>query len=265
MDDLVKEAKGLAKNGTKELMLIAQDLSSYGIDLYEKRNLAELLKHLSDVEGIDWIRLHYAFPAQFPMDALDVMNERSNICKYIDIPLQHISDNVLKSMRRGITKKRTIELLDEFRNKVPNLAIRTTMLVGHPGETEKDFEELKEFIQKAMLDRIGVFTYSHEESTHAHTLVDDVPADIKQKRANELMDVQQDISYELNQKKVGKTLKVLFDRKENEHFIGRTEFDSPEVDNEVLADAKEQYVRVGDFANVLIEDADFYDLKGRIV
>lgn len=265
IEDLVKEAKGLAKNGTKELMLIAQDLSSYGIDLYDKRNLSELLKHLSDVEGIDWIRLHYAFPAQFPMEALDVMNERSNICNYIDIPLQHISDNVLKAMRRGITKKRTIELLDQFRSKVPDLAIRTTMLVGHPGETEKDFEELKEFIQQAKLDRIGVFTYSHEENTHAHTLVDDVPAEVKQQRANELMEIQQDISYALNQQKVGKTLKVLFDRKEGAHFIGRTEFDSPEVDNEVLVDAKSQYIRVGDFANVLIEEADFYDLKGKIV
>lgn len=262
IEDLVKEAKGLAKNGTKELMLIAQDLSSYGIDLYEKRNLAELLKQLSDVEGIDWIRLHYAFPAQFPMDALDVMNERNNVCKYLDIPLQHISDNVLKSMRRGITKKRTIELLEQFRQKVPNLAIRTTMLVGHPGETEKDFEELKEFIQQAKLDRIGVFTYSHEENTHAHTLVDNVLAEIKQQRANELMEIQQDISYELNQKKVGQTFKVLFDKKEGDHFIGRTEFDSPEVDNEVLVDAKSQYVRIGDFANVLIEEADFYDLKG---
>ena len=265
IEDLVKEAKGLAKNGTKEIMLIAQDLSSYGIDLYEKRNLPELLKHLSDVEGIDWIRLHYAFPAQFPIEALDVMNERSNICKYIDIPLQHISDNVLKLMRRGHTKRRTIELLDQFREKIPGLAIRTTMLVGHPGETEKDFEELKEFIQQAKLDRIGVFTYSHEENTHAHTLVDDVPAEVKQERANELMAIQQDISYELNQKKIGKTLKVLFDRKEGEYFIGRSEFDSPEVDNEVLVDAKSEYVRVGDFANVLIEEADFYDLKGRIV
>lgn len=262
IEDLVKEAKGLAKRGTKELILIAQDLTYYGLDIYKKRNLAELLKHLSDVEGIDWIRLHYAFPSQFPMDALDVMNERSNICNYLDIPLQHISDNVLKAMRRGVTKKRTIELVDMFRQKVPGLAIRTTMLVGHPGETEKDFEELKEFVQQTKLDRIGVFTYSHEENTHAHTLIDDVPAEIKQQRANELMEIQQDISYELNQKKIGQTFKVLFDRKEGEHFIGRTEFDSPEVDNEVLVDAKEQYVRVGDFANVLITEADFYDLKG---
>jgi ribosomal protein S12 methylthiotransferase len=265
METLVQQAKNLAKNGTKELMLIAQDLTYYGLDLYKKRNLAELLRMLSDVEGIDWIRLHYAFPAGFPMDVLDVMNERSNICNYLDIPLQHITDNMLKSMRRGTTKQKTIDLVNSIRDKVPGIAIRTTLISGYPGETEKDHEEMLEWVEQTRFDRLGIFPYSHEEKTHAFNLTDDVPEEVKQERAEAVMAVQQNISLELNQQKVGKTFKVLFDRKEGDYFIGRTEFDSPEVDNEVLVKAKDAYVRVGDFSNVNITSAEDYDLYGGIV
>lgn len=259
------EVKGLIKNGTKEILIIAQDSTYYGLDLYGERKMADLLRRISDIDGAEWIRLHYAYPSQFPMDALDVARERSNICKYIDIPLQHISDNMLKTMRRGITKKRTLELVDTIREKVPGIAIRTTLIAGHPGETEQDFEELANFVETAKLDRVGIFTYSHEEGTHAGTLDDDVPQDVKEERAATIMDIQQGISAEINRKKIGQTFKVLFDRKENGQFVGRTEFDSPEVDNEVLVDAKQNYVRIGDFAQVRITDASDFDLIGEIV
>ncbi len=263
MEDLVKEAKHLAKNGTKELILIAQDLTYYGLDIYNERKLADLLRHLSDVEGIDWIRLQYAYPSQFPMDVLDVMNERSNICKYLDMPLQHITDNMLKSMRRGITKRRTIELINDIRERVPNIALRTTLIAGYPGETDKDVEEVIDFVEKMKFDRLGVFTYSHEENTHAYTSVDDVPDEVKQERADQIMAVQQDISLALNQAKVGKQYKVLIDRIEKDHFVGRTEFDSPEVDNEVLITATDEYLRIGDFVNVEIESAAEFDLYAK--
>lgn len=265
IEELVKESKLLASKGTKELIMIAQDLTYYGLDLYKKRNLAELLRQLSDVEGIDWIRLHYAFPAGFPMDVLDVMNERKNICRYLDMPLQHISDNMLKSMRRGTTKQKTIDLVNQIRDKVPGIAIRTTLIAGFPGETEKDHQEMLEWVEQTRFDRLGIFAYSHEENTHAYSMVDDVPAEVKQARTEAVMELQQGISFDLNQQKVGKTFKVLFDKKEGEHFIGRTEFDSPEVDNEVIVSASKDYVRVGDFANVKIHSAEDYDLYGDVV
>ncbi len=264
-EQIETEVKGLVKNGTKEILVIAQDSTFYGLDLYGDRKLAELLSRISDIEGADWIRLHYAYPSQFPMDALDVIRERNNICKYIDIPLQHISDNMLKTMRRGITKKRTLELVDTIRQKVSGIAIRTTLIAGHPGETEKDFEELCEFVETAKLDRVGIFTYSHEEGTHAGTMIDDVPQEVKEERAATIMDIQQGISAAINQQKIGKTFKVLFDRKEDGQFIGRTEFDSPEVDNEVMVDAKNNYVRIGDFADVKITEATDFDLIGTII
>jgi ribosomal protein S12 methylthiotransferase len=264
-EQIETEVKGLVKNGTKEILLIAQDSTYYGLDLYGERKLAELLRRMSDVNGLDWIRLHYAYPSQFPLDALDVMRERDNICKYIDIPLQHTSDNMLKIMRRGITSHRTQEVIDTMREKVPGIAIRTTLIAGHPGETEKDFEDLCKFVEYNRFDRLGIFTYSHEEGTHAGTMVDDVPQEVKEERAAIVMDIQQGISAELNQQKVGKTFKVLFDRKENGQFVGRTEFDSPEVDNEVIVDAKSNYVRVGDFANVEITVAEEFDLIGKVV
>ncbi len=265
IEDLVKEAKHLAKNGTKELMLIAQDLTYYGLDIYKKRNLSELLKHLSDVEGIEWIRLHYAFPAGFPMDVLDVMNERKNICNYLDMPLQHITDNMLKSMKRGTTKQKTIDLVNEIRAKVPGIAIRTTLIAGFPGETQKDHEEMLQWIEQTRFDRLGIFGYSHEENTTAHLLKDDVSAKVKQARTEAVMTLQQGISFDLNQQKIGKTYKVLFDKKEGDFFVGRTEFDSPEVDNEVLVDANKHFVRVGDFAQVKITSAEDYDLYGDVV
>lgn len=266
IDELVKEAKGLAAKGTKELILIAQDLTYYGLDIYKKRNLSDLLKSISDVDGIEWIRLQYAYPAGFPMDVLDVMNERSNICKYLDMPLQHITDNMLKVMRRGITKQKTKDLVAEIRSKVPNIALRTTLIAGHPGETEKDFEEVLEFVNETRFDRLGIFTYSHEEKTHAGDTMQDVIAEeVKKKRAEEVMAIQEGISAELNAKKVGNIYKVLFDRKEGDYFIGRTEFDSPEVDNEVLVDAKSNYVRIGDFAEVKIEASEEFDLYGKVV
>lgn len=265
MEELVLEAKNLAKNGTKELLLIAQDSTYYGLDLYKKRNLAELLQRLSDVEGIDWIRLHYAFPAGFPMDALQVMAERSNICKYIDIPLQHGSTNMLQIMRRGITREKTEQLLDTIREKVPGIAIRTTMIAGHPGETEAEYQEMLRFIEKSRFDRLGVFAYSHEENTHAYSMADDVPDEVKQERVDEIMELQQGISLELNQQKIGKIYKTLVDRKEGGAFIGRTEFDSPEVDNEVIIHSPDNYIRIGDFVNVKIKSATEFDLSGSIV
>jgi len=265
IEELVKEAKNLAKGGTKELLLIAQDSTYYGLDIYKKRNLAELLKNLSDVEGIDWIRLHYAFPAGFPIDVLDVMAERPNICKYLDIPLQHGADNMLQLMRRGTTRLKTEQLLQEIRGRVPGIAIRTTMIVGHPGETEKEFGELKDFIEKSRFERLGVFTYSHEENTHAYSFSDDVPEETKQERMEEVMELQQGISLELNQEKIGKTFKVLIDRKEGGYYVGRTEYDSPEVDNEVMIESPDNYLRMGDFVNVKIDAATEFDLTGRVV
>jgi ribosomal protein S12 methylthiotransferase len=265
IEELVKEAAHLAKNGTKELLLIAQDSTYYGLDLYKKRNLAELLQRLSDVNGIDWIRLHYAFPAGFPMDALDVMAERPNICNYVDIPLQHASNNMLKMMRRGTTREKTEDLLATMRSKVPGIAIRTTLIAGHPGETEEDFEEMMDFVQKSRFDRLGVFNYSHEENTHSYSFEDNIPENVKQERADAVMEVQEAISYELNQQKISKTFKVLVDRKEGGNFIGRTEYDSPEVDNEVIIDGKENYLRIGDFATVKIYDAAEFDLFGELL
>ena len=265
IEELVLEAKNLAKGGTKELLLIAQDSTYYGLDLYKKRNLADLLKHLSDVEGIEWIRLHYAFPTGFPLDVLDVMAERSNICKYLDIPLQHGSTKMLQLMRRGTTREKTEELLQTIRANVPNIAIRTTLITGHPGETEEDFNDMLDFVEQSRFDRLGVFTYSHEENTHAYSMKDDVPNDVKQQRADEVMELQQGISLELNQQKVGKILKVLIDRKEGCEFIGRTEFDSPEVDNEVILDASKNYLRMGDFVQVKITSATEFDLFGETI
>jgi ribosomal protein S12 methylthiotransferase len=264
-DELVKEAANLAKNGTKELVLIAQDLTFYGLDLSGKRDLAELLRKLSDVAGIDWIRLQYAYPSQFPLDVLDVMNERSNICKYLDIPLQHATTEMLKIMRRGITQERTEELLYTIREKVPGIALRTTLIAGHPGETEAEYEKLYRFVEKQRFDRLGVFTYSHEEQTHAYSMDDSIPMEVKKERADNIMALQEGISQELNQLKIDKTFKVLVDRKEGGFFVGRTEQDSPEVDNEVLIDAKNNYVRIGDFAMVKIYDATEFDLYGNVV
>jgi ribosomal protein S12 methylthiotransferase len=260
IEKLVKEAEGLAKNGVKELILIAQDLTYYGLDLYKKRNLAELLENLAKVEGIEWIRLHYAFPSGFPMDVLDLMKREPKICNYIDIPLQHISDDILKSMKRGTTKEKTTKLLQEFRERVPGMAIRTTLIVGYPGETQKDFEILRDWVQEMKFERLGCFTYSHEENTGAYVLVDDVPQEVKQARAAEIMDLQSQISWDLNQEKIGHTFKCVIDRKEGQYFIGRTEFDSPDVDNEVLVDASKYYLKTGDFVNLKIIDATEFDL-----
>ena len=262
VEDLVREAKFLAKNGTKELILIAQDLTYYGLDLYSKRNLADLIRHLSDVEGIEWIRLQYAYPSGFPMDILDVMNERSNVCNYLDMPLQHITDNMLSSMRRGITRQKTVDLVNLIRDKVPGIALRTTLICGYPGETEHDFLEMKDWVEESRFERLGCFTYSHEEKTHAHQLNDDVPEEVKQERVDAIMGVQQYISYEKNQDKIGQTFKVLIDKKEGDFFIGRTEFDSPEVDNEVLLDANIDYATPGSFVNVKIDRAEDFDLYG---
>ncbi|MFY7728901.1 MAG: 30S ribosomal protein S12 methylthiotransferase RimO [Flavobacterium sp.] len=262
IEKLVKEAEGLARNGVKELILIAQDLTYYGLDLYKKRNLAELLEALVKVEGIEWIRLHYAFPSGFPMDVLELMNREPKICNYIDIPLQHISDSVLKSMRRGTTKEKTTNLLHEFRKAVPGITIRTTLIVGYPGETEEDFQILKEWVKEMRFERLGCFTYSHEENTHAYLLEDDVPQEVKQQRANEIMELQSQISWELNQEKVGKTYRCVIDRKEGSHFVGRTESDSPDVDNEVLIDATSVYLKTGEFVNITITDATEFDLYG---
>ena len=269
MEQLVEQAKNFAKKGTKEIILIAQDLTYYGLDLYKKRNLAELLDRLADVENIDWIRLQYAYPAGFPLDVLDVMKNRTNVCNYLDMPLQHGSTDMLKLMRRGITREKTEQLVNTIRDKVPNIAIRTTLIAGHPNETEKDFEEMYGFVEKMKFDRLGIFTYSHEENTHSHTFEDNVPAETKQERADEIMALQEGISGELNQKKIGQTFKVLFDRKEGGYFIGRTEHDSPEVDNEVLVPIKSEnkediYIAKGEFANVKISSATEFDLFGEI-
>lgn len=260
MEQLVANAKSLAAKGTKELILIAQDLTYYGLDLYKDRKLPDLLRQLSDVEGIDWIRLQYAYPSGFPMEVLDVMKERSNICNYLDMPLQHATSNMLKAMRRGITREKTDALIATIREKIPDIALRTTLIAGYPGETKEDFEETLEWVEKTKFDRLGVFTYSHEENTHAYNSKDDVPMRTKKKRADAIMEVQSHISYENNQKKVGQKLKVLIDRIEGDSYIGRTEYDSPEVDNEVIIDKSKAYLRVGDFAEVVIDSAEHYDL-----
>lgn len=262
MEELVEEAEKLAAKGVKELILIAQDLTYYGLDLYKKRNLAELLTKLVAVDGIAWIRLHYAFPTGFPMDVLEVMKKEPKVCNYIDIPLQHIADPILKSMRRGTTKAKTTKLLQDFRTAVPQMAIRTTLIVGYPGETEEDFQTLKNWVTEMRFERLGCFTYSHEENTHAYQLVDDVPEEVKQQRANEIMEVQSQISWELNQNHIGRTYRCIIDRKEGNYFVGRTEFDSPDVDNEVLVDATEHYVKIGDFTNLKIVEAADFDLYG---
>ena len=263
MEQVVKEAESLVKNGTKEVLLIAQDSTYYGLDLYKKRNLAELLDRLSDMDGLEWIRLHYAFPTGFPEDILDVMARKSNICKYLDIPLQHGSTEMLKIMRRGTTREKTERLLSTIREKVPGIAIRTTLIAGHPGETEREFEEMLDFVEKSRFERLGIFPYSHEEKTHAYSLEDNVPDEVKLQRAESVMELQESISTEINEQKTGKVFKTLIDRKEGGHFIGRTEHDSPEVDNEVLIDAREHYVRVGEFADILIEKATAFDLYGK--
>ncbi|ADR21914.1 ribosomal protein S12 methylthiotransferase RimO [Marivirga tractuosa] len=264
IEELVKEAKNMARNGTKEILLIAQDSTYYGLDIYKKRNLAELLRQLSDVEGIEWIRLHYAFPTGFPEDILDVMAERDNICNYLDMPLQHGSTKMLKMMRRGTTHEKQAALIKRIREKVPGIALRTTLIAGHPGETEEDFQEMMDFVRDTRFDRLGIFPYSHEENTHAYSFEDDVPEEIKQERADAVMELQTQISHELNQEKIGKTFKVLIDKKEGGFFVGRTEHDSPEVDNEVLIDATENYVRIGDFVDVEITDATEFDLYGNL-
>ncbi len=266
IEDLIIQAKSLAAKGVKELMLIAQDLTYYGLDLYKKRALADLLRQLSEVEGIAWIRLHYAFPTGFPMEVLDVMREKENICNYLDMPLQHGSTRMLQAMKRGTTREKTEELIAAIREKVPGIAIRTTLIAGYPGETEADFQEMYDWVQRSKFDRLGIFTYSHEENTAAYAFEDDVPAKVKKERADAIMDLQAGISYELNQLKVGKTFSVLFDRVEGDYFIGRTEFDSPEVDNEVLVKkTADNFIRIGDFAQIQITSADHYDLYGEII
>ena len=266
IDELMLRAKTLAAKGVKELLLIAQDLTYYGLDIYKKRELANLIDKLSDTEGIDWIRLHYAFPSGFPMEVLKIMKAKNNICNYLDMPLQHITDNMLSSMRRGITKQKTIDLVNKIRDTVPGIALRTTLIAGYPGETEKDHEEMLQWVQETKFERLGIFTYSHEENTHAHLLKDDVSEKIKRKRADAVMAIQQEISMQLNKEKIGKNYKTLFDRKEGDYFIGRTEFDSPDVDNEVLVKANnDTYIRIGDFENVRITDASDFDLYGELI
>ena len=262
IEELVTETEKLAAKGVKELILIAQDLTYYGLDLYKKRNLAELLEALVKVEGIEWIRLHYAFPTGFPMDVLEVMKKEPKVCNYLDIPLQHISDSILKSMRRGTTQAKTTKLLKDFRATVPEMTIRTTLIVGYPGETEEDFQTLRNWVEEMRFERLGCFTYSHEENTHAYNLEDNVPEAVKQERANEIMEIQSQISWELNQQKIGQTFRCIIDRKEGNYFIGRTEFDSPDVDNEVLIDATKHYVKQGEFVDVRITEAADFDLYG---
>ena len=265
IENLVIEAEKLAGNGVKELILIAQDLTYYGLDIYKKRNLAELLKELIKVEGIEWIRLHYAFPTGFPLDVLEVMRNEPKVCNYLDIPLQHISDSVLKSMKRGFGKEKINRLLKDFRERVPGMAIRTTLIVGYPGETEENFQELKQWVTDMRFDRLGCFTYSHEENTTAYLLEDDVPEDVKMQRANDIMEIQSQISWELNQEKIGKEFKVVIDRKEGSYFVGRTQFDSPDVDNEVLINAEKDYIRTGDFSTVKITAAEDFDLYAAVI
>jgi len=262
IEELIKRAEKLAQNGVKELLLIAQDLTYYGLDLYKERRLANLLMELVKVDGIDWIRLHYAFPTGFPMEVIEVMKKESKICNYLDIPLQHISDPILKSMRRGTTQQKTTDLIKNIRQILPEIALRTTLIVGYPGETEADFQTLKQWVKAMRFERLGCFTYSHEENTHAYGLEDNVPKEIKQERANEIMKIQSEISWELNQKKVGKTYQCVIDRKQGNHFVGRTEIDSPDVDNEVLIDASANYLKLGDFSTVKITDATDFDLHG---
>lgn len=265
IEDIIVEAEKLASGGVKELILIAQDLTYYGLDLYKKRNLAELLRCLVKVKGIEWIRLHYAFPTGFPIDVLEVMKSEPKICNYIDIPLQHISNKILKSMRRGTTKEKTTKLIQKFRDTVPNMAIRTTLIVGYPGESEEDFKILKEWVSEMRFERLGCFTYSHEENTHAFNLIDDVNSNVKKERANEIMELQSQISWELNQEKIGNICKVVIDRKEGQYFVGRSEFDSPDVDNEVLINASKTYLKTGEFYDVVITDAADFDLYAKVV
>ena len=265
IEELVIEAEKLAAEGVKELILIAQDLTYYGLDLYKKRELAALLKALVKVDGIEWIRLHYAFPTGFPMEVLEVMRNEPKVCNYIDIPLQHIADPILKSMRRGTTMAKTNKLLEEFRAVVPEMTIRTTLIVGYPGETEADFQTLKQWVVDQRFERMGCFTYSHEENTHAYNLEDDVPEDVKMARANEIMDIQSQISWELNQQKIGKEFRVIIDRKEGTYYVGRTEFDSPDVDNEVLINAEAGYLRTGEFFDVKITAAEDFDLYAEVI
>jgi ribosomal protein S12 methylthiotransferase len=265
IEELTKEAENLASEGVRELILIAQDLTYYGLDIYKRRALADLLKELAKVEGIKWIRLHYAYPTGFPLDVLDVMREEPKVCNYIDIPLQHVNSELLKSMRRGTDSEKTIRLMNKFRKEVPDMAIRTTLIVGYPGETREQFEELKEFVKNTRFDRMGCFAYSHEENTHAYNLVDDVPEDEKEKRVAELMELQGQISFEMNQEKVGKTFDCIFDRKEGKYFIGRTEYDSPDVDNNVIVDGSKHYIQIGHFVNVRITEATDFDLYGEPV
>ena len=265
IEELISRAEKLAQNGVKELLLIAQDLTYYGLDLYKKRRLADLLLSLTKVEGIEWIRLHYAFPTGFPMEVIEVMKNEPKICNYLDIPLQHISDPILKSMRRGTTKQKTTDLILNIRKILPEIAIRTTLIVGYPGETVEDFEILKKWVMQMRFERLGCFTYSHEENTHAYNLEDDVPQEVKQERANKIMKIQSEISWEQNQKKVGKIYRCVIDRKQGDYFVGRTEIDSPDIDNEVLIDAKKYYLKTGDFANLLIFKATDFDLYGKLV
>jgi len=260
IDELVERAEKLAQNGVKELLLIAQDLTYYGLDLYRERRLADLLRALVKVNGIEWIRLHYAFPTGFPLEVIEVMKQEPKICNYLDIPLQHISDPILKSMRRGTTQKKTTDLIENIRKILPEIALRTTLIVGYPGETASDFQILKEWVKAMRFERLGCFTYSHEENTHAYQLEDNVPQEVKQERANEIMKIQSEISWEQNQKKVGKILRCVIDRKQGDHFVGRTEIDSPDVDNEVLIDAKKHYLKLGDFTVVKITEATDFDL-----
>jgi ribosomal protein S12 methylthiotransferase len=265
IEDLVLEAANLASEGVRELILIAQDLTYYGLDIYKRRALADLLRELAKVDGIHWIRLHYAYPTGFPLDVLDVMKEEPKVCNYIDIPLQHVNSELLKSMRRGTDSEKTIRLMNKFRDEVPGMAIRTTLIAGYPGETREQFEELKEFVKNTRFDRMGCFAYSHEENTHAFNLVDDVPEDEKERRVAELMQVQEQISFEMNQEKVGKTFDCIFDRKEGKFFIGRTEFDSPDVDNNVIVDGSKHYVQIGHFVKIRITEATDFDLYGEPV
>lgn len=265
IEQLVEQAKNLAKQGVKELILIAQELTFYGLDIYKERKLSALLEELCKVEGIEWIRLHYAYPTGFPMDVIETMKNNPKICNYLDIPLQHASNNMLKAMRRGTTRENTTQLVNDIRALIPNIAIRTTFIVGFPGETKADIEEMKDWVKEMKFDRLGVFTYSHEENTHAFGLKDDVPEKEKQRRAAEVMELQQGISLALNESKIGKSFKVLFDRVEGDYFVGRTEFDSPEVDNEVLVEKATNFARIGDFAMVKITGADDFDLYGEII
>ena len=263
IEEILLEAKNLVKNGTKEILLIAQDSTYYGLDIYKKRALADLMNQLADVKGLDWIRLHYAFPSGFPMDVLDVMAKRNNICNYLDIPLQHGSTRMLELMRRGTTREKTEALLNVIREKIPKIAIRTTLIVGHPGETEEAFLEMMDFVEKNRFERLGVFTYSHEEETHSYTMKDDVPDEVKQQRLEAIMELQEGISEEINAEKVGKKYRVLIDRFEGGQYVGRTEHDSPEVDNEVLINSDNGYLRVGDFCEVVITSASAFDLYAK--